>query len=749
MGTEFVRPVTQYAIIGIIPIKKSTIVFLSTYPPRECGIATFTQDLLSYSQKLFDTRIICKVAAFNLTPLDTYKYPKEVKWEIDENSKSAHLKLVKIVNDKSHIKGVILQHEYGIFGGVEGEKILYFMQNCKKPILVTLHTVLPHPTPKMKDITSQIIKLANIVVVLTDNSKKIIEEIYPETRGKTYVIPHGIHPSTFAEPEIYKAKLELEEHTILSTFGLLNRGKGIEYVINALPNVIKKYPLIKYLVLGETHPVIRRREGEKYRIELLKLINKLGLQKHVKFYDQYLSLPDLFEFLKATDIYISSSINPNQAVSGTLSYALGAGRAVISTQFAQAKEIVTDNIGRLVPIKDSPALTEAVLDLLSDKDRLKKMHLNAYEKTRFMLWNNVSKKYFTLLEGSILPSIKLNHLYRMTDEFGLFQFASFSTPNKVHGYTLDDNARALILCSQLIKQKYSNKLKTLIDIYFSFIKKCQQKDGSFINYVNFNNKSDSDQNKVEDIEDSQSRALLALVEIMGNNTLDINIKDQAKEIFLLAIQKKSKLTHLRAIASRIKAFAHLIDILPDHQEFLLENIKNYADLLIDKLKKYSINSWIWFEDHLSYNNAMLSESLLIAGVIIKNDEYIKKGLSSLEFLISKTFSSDMYMPIGHSHWYKNKQKRSNFDQQPEDPASMISALIEAYKITKNSIYKNLANKCFSWFLGNNGLNKSLYDKKTGGCYDGLHPGRVNLNQGAESLVSYLISRVAIQTLNEN
>ncbi|MFH0773367.1 MAG: glycosyltransferase [bacterium] len=393
------HPFKRSIIDTIIPAKKkSTIVFLSTYPPRECGIATFTQDLLLYCAKFLGDRIQCKVAAFNLTPLDTYKYPKEVAWEIDQNSKKEYIKLAKTLNDDVNVVGIIIQHEYGIFGGLEGNKILYFMQQCTKPILVTLHTILPSPLPQMKEVTEDIVKRADTLVVLTERSKEMVEQMYPRSIGKTFVIPHGIHPTEFSLQKKYKAKLELQKRTILTTFGLLSRGKGIEYVINALPTVIKKHPSLLYLVLGETHPVIRRNEGEEYRIELIKLVKKLGLQKHVKFYDQYLSLPNLFAFLKATDLYISPSTNPNQAVSGTFSYALGTGRAVISTQFSQAKEVVTGDIGRLVPIKDSCAITNALLDLLNDKKRLEHMHLNAYNKTRYMLWSNVAEKYINLLK---------------------------------------------------------------------------------------------------------------------------------------------------------------------------------------------------------------------------------------------------------------------------------------------------------------------------------------------------------------
>ncbi|MEN9327685.1 MAG: hypothetical protein RI947_493 [Candidatus Parcubacteria bacterium] len=650
------------------------------------------------------------------------------------------------MNNDLSISGVIIQHEYGIFGGVEGEKILSFMKVCKKPMLVTLHTVLPHPHEKMNEVTEKIVKFAGTLVVLTQKSKEIVEQLYPQSVGKVFVIPHGIHGSSFSTPEKYKDKLELNNHIVVSTFGLLSRGKGIHYAINALPTVIKKYPTLLYLILGETHPVVRRNEGEKYRIELLNLITKLGLKKHVKFYDQYLSLSDLIEFLKATDIYIATSTNPNQAVSGTFSYALGTGRAVISTEFAQAKEIITDETGRLVPIKDSPALTAALLDLLSNQKRLKQMHRTAYKITRPMLWSNVAEQYVNRLLRMTIPAMDTKHLRTMTDDFGLFQFASFSIPNTKYGYTLDDNARALILCSWLIRQKHSKQAEALLMIYLSFIKRCQLKDGSFVNYID-HSKSPTGQNNAEDLEDSQSRALWALSEVISNNSLPLNIRNQAKELFLLNLAKAPKPTHIRARAFTIKALAIAQESLPDERKNLLVAIKTHADILMSAVKNNSVKSWHWFENNLSYNNGILPESLLIAGTITNNEDYTHNGILSLEFLIDKTFSSNIYRPIGHSHWYNHNQKRSTHDQQPEDPASMILALACAHKNTHNEKYRNLAIKCFSWFLGNNTLNRPLYDNKTGGCYDGLGQDNVNVNQGAESLISYLMSNYTVKELN--
>jgi len=703
--------------------------------------------LFHYCKKTLGPGILCKVAALNLSSVDTYKYPSEVKWKIDQNSKEDYQNLAKTVNDDVNISGVIIQHEYGIFGGVEGENILYFMENCKKPIIVTLHTALPVPSPKMYEVTAKIIELAENVIVLTKNSKEIIERVYPDSIGKVFVIPHGIHPVALSSQKEFKIKLGFKENIVLSTFGLLSRGKGIEYVIRAMPGIVKKYPSLVYLILGETHPVIKRAEGEKYRLELVDLVTKLGMKKYVKFYDQHLSLPDILEFLQATDLYISTSINPNQAVSGTLSYALGTGRAVISTEFAQAKEVVTSEIGKLVPIKDSKAMTLAVLDLLSDKEKLNKMARNAYDKTRRMLWGNVAKKYTNLLSRTIIPPMNLNHLYTMTDDTGLFQFAKFSVPDKDYGYTLDDNARALALCSWLAKEKPGKKIQSLINIYFAFVKKCQRKNGSFVNYIAYSDKEPTVQNKEEDLEDTIARAMWSLSEIMENTKLPGRFRDEAKKMFLQSLGKGIKLSHPRSKALAIKAFATALPDLPGRRKTLLKYIKEYADSLTYALKDNSYKSWIWFEKNLYYNNAILSESLFMAGDCLKDSAYKIKGVQSLQFLISKTFSQDMYMPIGHSQWYKNNSKRSQYDQQPEDAASMILALSTAYKSTGNKEYKNLAKKCFTWFLGNNSINKPVYDKVSGGCYDGLHPDRVNLNQGGESLISYLMSSYTLTHLN--
>lgn len=732
---------------------KPVIVFVGTYPPRECGIATFTQDLLTGSQRILEDRAICKVCAMNLSPLDTYEYPPEVEWQIDQNSKREHEAFARKLNNNALVAGVMLQHEYGIYGGKFGENILHFMRTCTKPIIVTLHTVLPNPNPKMHAVTKEIIEIAKGVVVLTNSSKERLEEIYPEVLGKITVIPHGIHDTQFSESRRYKTKLKLNNTFVLSTFGLLSRGKGIEYVLQALPKIVKKHPRTKYLILGQTHPVVQREEGERYRIELLKLVTKLKLKKHVKFYDQYFSVPNLLFFLKATDIYISTSINPDQAVSGTLSYALGTGRTVVSTSFPQAREIINEHNGKLVPVKDSDAYAESVLSLMEHKQKLLEMNKYAYDTTRYMLWGNVAKEYMQLLSiysplvrtiEPVLPPLKLNHLKRMTDGFGLFQFANGNIPNKEFGYTIDDNARALVLCSWLMSHGFKSRVLKLTNIYVEFLEHCQCPDGTFVNYVAYGNKKETDQNKAEDIEESNARALWALSEVIINPHMSFSLRKRAREMFLLALPNFLSVDHQRSKAFLIKAFANVHHIFK--KQALKKTIKNYATELSEALTRNKTETWHWFDSYLAYNNAILPESLLIAGNVLKNEEFLNAGKASLEFLTDETFRDDFYFPIGHTDWYRRGQTRSAFDQQPEDPASMILTLVTAYKITQNAEYQHLAYKCFTWFLGNNMLSVSLYNYKTGGCYDGLHPDRVNQNQGAESLVSYLSARVAMLEL---
>lgn len=722
--------------------------FIATYPPRECGIATFTQDLLSAFKKMFKGTADCVVAAINLSALDTYEYPPEVRWQINENNKTEYRTLAHELNGNPNVLTTIIQHEYGIFGGEEGENILSFVNSYKKSLIITLHTIIPEPSPKMKLVTETLVKKATKIVVLTEYSRNVLERIYPKSKGKVVVIPHGVHDTAFTDTARAKKKLQLENTTVLSTFGLLSRGKGIEYVLNALPKVVKKFPNLRYLIIGETHPVVRREEGESYRLELLSLVNKLKLKKHVKFFDQYLELPELLSFLKATDIYISTSINPDQSVSGTLSYALGTGRAVISTDFVQAREMISENIGRVVPSKDHIAMEREIVNLLHNPQKLRIMNRYAYEITRPMLWTNVALQLSKIIleispqlyPKNSLPKINLTHLYYMSDNHGLFQFASLNKPNKKYGYTLDDNARALVVACKVHPP--------LVEKYLSFVARCQLSDGTFTNYISHKKKEPTEQNEEEDIEESFSRALWSVCVTINTVGLSPETKKRAFNILHKALPHAKELSHMRAKALVIKSLALIYNLVEEKQVMFLDVINTHADSLSKSFTNSSNASWHWFDNYLGYNNALLPEGLFVASTITNSRYHNEIATKSFEFLIKKTFDKDMYMPIGTSTWHAHNKTIGKFDQQPEDPASMILALASAYKITHNEEYKRLGKICFSWFLGNNVLKMPLYNSLNGGCFDGLHPDRVNLNQGAESLVSYLLARIEIEELHK-
>ncbi|HWA51839.1 MAG TPA: glycosyltransferase [Patescibacteria group bacterium] len=723
--------------------KKPTLVFLSTYPPRKCGIATFTQDLVHSIEKLTGPTVECKIAALNLSESDAYEYPKEVYWQLIQTQKEDFSEFAETINNDDSVSAVVIQHEYGIYGGEFGDNLLAFTSKCKKPISITFHTVIPDPPYKMQNVTSELIDHATRIVVLTETSRQIIESIYQNAIGKVVIIPHGIHPVSFSAPGHFKNKLMYTNKTLLTTFGLLSRSKGIEYVIKAMPKVVKQFPDVVYLILGETHPVVRLQEGESYRNELYELVDKLHLKKHVKFYDKYFSVDDLLTFLKATDIYISTSLAPNQAVSGTFSYALGTGRAVVSTDFAQAKEYLHKDLGEIVPMKNPQAYADAIIKLLSQKKKLYTIHRRAYNATRNMVWSNVALEYLKNLDVSIIPEINLKHLIDMTDDFGMFQFAKGKEADSEFGYTLDDNARAAVACSLLIKKGQKRIVTKELAKYIKFIEHCIEGD-KLLNYIDYPEHMATEQNNLEDLQDTYARTLWALSEVITNEKIPANIRRDANKIWKKISLKAIDVTHLRSRAFTIKALCNIVNGNKNHP--FTEIIKKHAEHMVNAFYDKTSEHWHWFEHELTYSNAIIPESLLLAGCLLDNREFLEVGEKALGFLIKHTFINDLYFPIGQNGWFKKRKARAHFDQQPEDPASMVLALTTAWRCLKDPKYSHLAFQCFSWFLGNNMLGYSMYDYTDGSSFDAITPSGVNHNQGAESLLSYLLARLKIEEI---
>lgn len=740
------------------------IVYVSTFPPRECGIATFTQDLINNLDQLYSPSIESKVVAMNAQAIGEYHYPRKVIFQINQSELNEYIKVARQINRISKIKLVNIQHEFGIFGGNYGDYILKFIEECAKPVVITFHSVLPEPDHELREIISNIITLSKNAVVMTNFSKQILIRDYGIPEEKIKIIPHGIHSVIYQPTNRAKSGIGLSNKTILSTFGLLSKDKGIEYIIESLPEVVKKFPDAYYLVIGATHPLVRKREGELYRNYLMQKVYSLGLVEHVRFYDKYLALNTLLEFLQATDIYICGSLNPNQAVSGTLSYALGVGRPVISTAFAQAKECITKDVGILVDFKNPKTYANALLNLLENEKTRVTMGKNAYTKTRNMIWSNVALAYLRNFLNCVptlnhfeknLPPIKLSHLIRLTDNFGIFQFADFAIPDPRFGYTLDDNARALLFTGLYYKKFKKPFVLRLIEIYLKFIERVAHSNGTFENYVNYNQTVNTELNIKDSLEDSNARALYTLMRIYTLKAIPQVYKDRTFKLFYQAVNRNFHSP--RAIAFFVKGLYYLISsrkkIKIAKNKFhdisikkidLESLLKNHCDKLLTLYKAHSSSDWQWFEPLLSYSNSILPEALLIGYKITKDKKYFEIGKKTFDFLIKQTFKNEIYIPIGQRGWYKQGDKREYFDQQPEDVSAMAQTLKIIYSITGQEYHRKLMCKTFYWFLGDNTLCQFVYDKQTGGCYDGIGADRLNLNQGAESTISYLLARLAME-----
>lgn len=725
--------------------ESSQILFLSTYPPRECGIATFCQDVSKAVSKRYSPNIKTKVAAMNRNAVNIYNYPKKVILEIDDADINSYIKAAKKINKLNKIKAVSVQHEFGIFGGDYGSYLIAFLESLEKPCVLTFHSVLPDPDPALKKVVLALAEKSSAFMVMTKKARKILREDYGLINN-IYVVHHGVPTVEFESSSIEKKKLNLKNNIVLTSFGLISPGKGYEFVIDALPEVVKKHPNLLYLIVGETHPVVRKNEGEKYRNELEQKVKELGLSKNVKFYNKYLALKEILQYLKASDIYISASLNPNQASSGTLVYALSCGRPVISTPFIHAAEAVTEDRGRLTKFNDSKSFESALLELLDDPKLLRKMGKRAFEYTRQMTWPNVAILYERIFakhseisspSEPILPELKMDHLLNMTDNFGIIQFANSTKPDIKSGYTTDDNVRAMLACCmEYNKSKELSKLD-LIKTYLNYLDHVQQPDGRFMNYVDYEKNTDLKRWTA----DAHGRTLWCLGVVASQKNLPGDISNSAKALFEKGLEVIDEFSSPRALAFSLIGLYHFNLRVPSGEN--LNRITKIADFLESLYNQNATKSWIWFEQILAYSNSKLPEAMLYAYLATKRKKYKTIGLSTLTFLISITFEKNMFIPVGQKGWFRQNGTRAYYDQQPVDTASMVQTLMLAHKITDKEVYKKRALRTFEWFLGKNMLKQMVYNTETGGCFDGLGKSSININQGAESTISYLIARLSL------
>lgn len=743
------------------------IVFLTTFPPRECGLATFSADLINSFDRLFapveETKVIAMETEGSETfatgvPIDEGK----VIFRISENKIDEYVNAAEYLNTLNRVKVISVQHEFGIFGNNDGENVLVFLEHIRKPVIVTFHTVLPNPDSQKLKIVQTIGEKADKLIVMTQTAKTVLEEVYSVSPEKIRIIHHGIHELPYTESSIAKKEIdtwnspkltELTGKKILSTFGLLNRGKGIEYAIEALPTIVKEFPDVRYLVLGATHPVVMRREGPVYINELRKKALELGVLEYICFFDSYIETKDLLTFLQATDIYLSLSQNPNQAVSGTLTYALGAGRAVVSTPFMQAREVITNEVGKLVEFENHTSISDAVISLFKNEVELEHKNKAAYFRTRGMTWPNVALSYMQelvclspelALKEKALPPINLSHIKKMTDDFGIFQFAVLAKPDPLSGYTLDDNARSLV-CMMWVKDK--ELIADLIHVYLEFLEKAAF-PGGFVNYYDVDKIANHSKNSKENLEDSNARALWAIAEVYAGE-VDEKIETRARYLCMHHLAHHKRVTSPRAVAFYIKAFSIWLasgKASEDVGHFLVGHITYYADFLMSILKDNETPDWVWFESAMTYSNALLPEALFLAHVATGYEHYLAAGKRTLDFLIIHSFENGICVPIGQAGWFKKGGVKVAFDQQPEEVSALVLCLHTAGLVTHDEKYKELMSTAFEWFLGKNILGQVIYSYSSGGCYDGIGNAYINLNQGAESTVSYLLARLVIEKM---
>ena len=727
------------------------ILFITSYPPRECGIATYSHDLVKALNNKFSNSFSIKVCALE-SGISDHVYPNEVERILDTNKSSQYIRLAKIINGNKLIKIILIQHEFGFFQNVSEEVFLQFLNSLTKPVVICFHTVLPHPDESLKLKVSGMCGAAcESILVMTNNSAQILMNDYNVPEEKITVIAHGTHLVPHLNKEFLKEKYELKGKKVLSTFGLLSSGKSIETTLMALPAIIKTNPDVVFLVIGKTHPGVLKSEGEKYRSMLEAKVVELNLQQHVRFINRYLPLQDLLEYLQLTHIYLFSSKDPNQAVSGTFAYAMSCACPIISTPIPHAREVLRDDTGIIIDFQNPEQLADGILRLLNDLPLLRAFTSNTVQRIVPTAWENSAIAHALLLEkisgyeislNYRLPEINLAHVNKMTTDFGIIQFSKFNQPDSDSGYTLDDNARALIaICMHYEITGDENDIRYL-GIYLDFIKHCQQPEGYFLNYTDYD-KLFTDQNNDSNLADANGRAIWALGYLVSQSAiLPAELTATADAIMQQALLRVQTTHSTRAMAFAIKGLYYYNSVAKSVENVLL--IKTLANRLVQMYKHESEENWQWFESYLTYANSIVPEALLCAWLETGDQIYKDIAKSSFDFLLSHTFNGEGIKVISNKNWLNKGQEKEHYGEQPIDVAYTILALNRFYDVFKDEDYLHKMQSAFNWFLGLNHLHQIIYNPCTGGCYDGLEEHHVNLNQGAESTLSYLMARLTIE-----
>jgi glycosyltransferase involved in cell wall biosynthesis len=742
------------------------IAIVGNYLPRRCGIATFTTDLCDALHAEYGTTELLALPVNDSE--EGYDYPARVRFELSENNLASYRQAADFLNF-SNIDLVCLQHEYGIFGGSAGGHILELLRRLRMPFVTTLHTVLREPSPDQRAVMNEIASLSDRLIVMSQQSVEILQEVFHVSAEKIDLIPHGIPDLPFTDPSFYKDAFGTEGKEVLLTFGLLSPNKGIENVIKALPKILSRHSNVVYMVSGVTHPHILRREGDKYRDYLQNLAKELGVQGSVIFRNRFVSAQEMVELIGAADIYITPYKHKAQVVSGTLAYALSAGKAIISTPYLHAIELLDEERGAFVPFDDPEAIAAKTLELLNNNTARHAMRKRAYLYARDMVWNRVAQKYMKSFERIYnerlrnpratysaqnteksldrLPSIKLDHLRRMTDHTGILEHAIFVVPNFPEGYSTDDNARALIVA--ILLDAFDSGAPTgsadLASRYLAFLWLAfDPATKRFRNCLSY----ERQWQEAEGSEDSHGRALWGLGTVLGRSK-DAGLRGAAGRMFELAVPAALEFKSPRACAFALLGVLEYLDSFPGDRS-ALSACDALGNRLLNSYRTHRSEDWKWFESGLAYSNARLPQALMRVGVRAGNEEMVAAGLEALDWLVALQHCEvkGHFVPIGSQGFYSKTTDKARFDQQPVEACAVVSACLQAYRATGKGGWRKEAWSAFNWFLGDNDLQIALYDPTTGGCRDGLHPDRANENQGAESTLSFLMALLEMRKLEE-
>lgn len=761
--------------------KQLKVLFIGTYVPKECGIATFTSDLFNSVSGEYND-VYCEVIALN-DPSETFNYPEEVVFQIQKDRIEDYYRAADYIN-QSDIDIVCLQHEFGLFCGNAGDYIFALLSGINKPVISTMHTVIREPEPEYRVSTEKLIRYSEKLIVMSQTAVEILKDVYNAPEDKIELIFHGMPDYPFNNCTKYKKMLNLNGAPLVLTFGLLSQNKGIESMLDALPEVVSQYPDLIYLILGATHPVVKKNFGEAYRQYLKNKISELGLEKNVMFHDKFVEKEELCNYILASDIYVSPYLSREQIVSGALTYAIGMGKAIISTPYWYAQEMLSDNRGLLVDFGDANGFKKSLLHLIENPKEFDTMRKKAYDFGRKMTWKNVGKQYNTVFMRALknysaysstsdrfnflpdqLPEVKLDYLKLLTDDVGIIQHTNLGVPARHHGYSTDDIGRGLVALTQLIdSQKKAERFRKLITTYMSFLEHAQTDTGHFHNFMSYNREFLDEKGS----EDTLGRAIYGLGHVVSCPYLSKNMRTLAHTLMSKARPEMKKLSHPRAKAYTICGLYEMLRTDMDSEEFesvfnsrrdaiksvdslvskdTFESIfTSQANSLVDLYEANYKEDWNWFAPTVTYSNAKLSESLLLAYNYTKDRTYRKVGLATLDFLTKIQWKGDFFDMIGNEGWYSYSGEKPIFDQQPIEAGYLTQAYVSAYEIVRDRKYLELARYSFEYFLGRNRLQTVMYDYSTGAVCDGLNRDGMNCNQGAESVICFLM---ALSSLNKH